>query len=206
MKEVRKVYSLEELKEVASLLEEVGIPFKANEKTLLHQNPYTSNPTDKTYTVAVNEVDVPRALELFNSFFNDGHGTNNSFLMQFDTIDLVEILVYPDKYALSEVNEARSILEKRGFGEETIQEKKNEIVVRDNMPQKVRKAGLFLGYGSALLGGVFGIVMGLFLIFAKSKHTITGKKYYAHDNDSRFEGAFMIILSIVVITIIFLIF
>lgn len=202
MQEVRKVYSVEELEEAASLLKKEEIKYKAKEKVLLHENPYTSNPTDKTYTIVVDEVDAPKALELFSSYYNEGHDTDDSFLLQFDDIDLMKILVYPNKHAPSEVEEAKNILEKRGLSVDDIEERKNEIVTKDNTPAKVKGFGLFLGYGSALIGGAFGIIMGLFLIFAKTKHTITGEKYYAHDKESRMDGLYMILLSVAVIWLI----
>lgn len=206
MKEVRKVYSIQELEEAASLLEKDGIIFRAKENILLHENPYTSNPTDKNYTIVVNETDVQKTLELFNNYYNEGHNTDESFLYQFEDIDLAEILVYPQKYAASEEQEAKAILLSRGLSKEEIEQKKDEIITNDNTPAKVKGFGLVLGYGSALIGGVFGIVMGLFLIFAKTKHTITGEKYYAHDSDNRMDGLFMILLSIVVIVVLFWVF
>lgn len=197
MREVRKVYSVEELSEAVSLLEKEGLAYKASEKVLLHENPYTANPTDKTYTILVEDNNVQRVLELFSKYYNEAHNTEESFLQQFDNEDLVEILVYPQKNALSDIKEAETILLNRGLSKDKIEKIKEEVISKDNSPAKVKSFALVLGYGSAILGGLFGIIMGLFLIFGKNKHTITGEKYYAHDKKSREEGIYIIILSVV---------
>lgn len=193
MKEVRKVYTLDDLKEVLSILERADIEYKAKEKNFLHDNIYTKNLTNKEYVVLVNDDVEQKALNLFATYYS-AETTDDNFLLKLDNEDLVQLLAYQDEYSVFEINESKAILVQRGIAEAEQRLLVEKKIAIDNSPQKAQKNVIIGGYAFVLIGGIFGFAMGWFLYSSKAAHKITGETYKAHDNNSRFHGLLMLVL------------
>ncbi len=196
MQEVRKVYSLEELEEAINLLEKEGIEYKANEKKFLHDNVYTTNMLKKEYVILVDEADVQVALNIFSAFYRS-HEKDTNFLELLDTNDLIETLIYPDKFSEVDAEESRKILLERGLSNAEIEKRIEEKIIIDNTPQKAKTSVIIAGYILTIGGGILGFAIGWYLYASKAKHTITAKKYKAHDANSRKHGLIIFILGFV---------
>jgi hypothetical protein len=195
MKEIRTIYSPEERQEVERLLLANGIEYSIIEGGKAYENAYTANPTSKHYIIMVEEAIAPQALEVLNAYF-DADDDSNSILHQFDDVDLIEIQANYKNYSATKVAKAKAILLERGFSEDEIERRVRRIISEENQPQRASNWAIIGGYAFAICGWILGFAIGWFLYFSKTRHTVTGEVYYAHDEYSRKQGRNMLVFGV----------
>lgn len=195
MIEVRTVYSLDELNGIRMLLEEQGIEYKVSENLLGFETVYTANPVNTSYKILVWENEAQAVMDFLDQRF-DSPDEEASILNQFDDADLIDIIAYPENYGENKTNHAAKILAKRGMSPDEMERRAKKKIREDNMPMRVAQTTLFFAYFLCITGGLFGILVGVFLYFAKSKHTKTGERYYSHDDFSRRQGLQIMIFAV----------
>lgn len=197
MQEVRRVHTLDDLKEVLSILEKEDIEYKAHENAFLHENVYTKNLTSKEYVVLVNDEDRQKALDLFALYYTSAANDEESFLLKLDNEDLIEILANSAKYSTFEVNESKVILSQRGVIEAEQENLVKQKITKDNSPQKAKLSWIVVGYVFALSISLLGLAIGWYLYALKTKHSITNKPYKVYDSKSRLHGLLILFIGFI---------
>lgn len=203
MKEIRTAFTLEELQEVQDLLQSEGIYCQVYQNVSGYETIYNSNPIGVSYKISVPDSEAQRAFEILEKNYGNEED-EESFLRQMDTVDLLEILAHPQKYSTNDYSIAQKLILERGISSNELEKKTTKIIKDENTPQRVKTIVLLAGYIFAVISGILGFAIGWYLYFSKTKHTQTGKKYFAHDKYSRRHG--LLILVIGFIALILLIF
>ena len=128
--------------------------------------------------------------------------------------ELLDIYKRPEEYQDAYINLVEKELQKRKANHEQIKVELNRIksenARRNEVLDELIKEGepgspvfITIGFISALLGGLLGIIAGY--IYSSSKRTsLSGTKYYAYDKRTRDFGSAMMIIGIVVLLFSFL--
>jgi hypothetical protein len=123
--------------------------------------------------------------------------------------ELLHIFKRPEEYQSSYIELVEKELQKREVNHGQIKVEldriKSENIHRNQILDELVKDGepgdpvfITLGFISAILGGLLGIVAGY--IYSNSKRTsLSGAKYYAYDKRTRDFGSAMMIIGIVVL-------
>jgi hypothetical protein len=111
--------------------------------------------------------------------------------------ELIDIVYKKDEWHEEFVMEAEKLLILKGilFNEEA----KQQLLIKRNseltLGMKAHWGWIIIGYLYSFSGGYFGIMMGYFLAFAKTKD-LFNKEYYAHHPETRVKGFIMFIIAI----------
>jgi len=119
--------------------------------------------------------------------------------------DLIEIYVNADNYQPEFVNQVYEELTKRGVSlEQYIAEKEAKSHASNLLLEQGRKGNevyLILGFISAFLGGIIGIIVGY--TFSQSKlYGPSGERFYTFDKQTRDKGRIMMTIGVFVFLII----
>lgn len=119
--------------------------------------------------------------------------------------DLIEIYVNADNYQPEFVNQVYEELTKRGVSlDQYIAENEAKSHTLNLLLEQGRKGNevyLILGFNSAFLGGVIGIIAGY--TFSQSKQDgPSGERFYTYDKQTRDKGRIMMTIGVFVFLII----
>jgi len=121
------------------------------------------------------------------------------YLFAFSDEELLDVVTKYDEWNAFDVILARKLLHERGvtIDEENIAAQRMEVLQK---PEETKSFWIVVGYVSAFLGGIFGILIGWLL--STSKKTLpNGERIYAYGDVDRRHGQRMFFIGIVVIVI-----
>jgi len=188
--------------DIAEKLKKAGMYFIVENDDKFFDATFANNPMNKETRIKLLSKDFNRANEILDAYYKDQlqHVPEDYYLFEFTNKELFEILSKPDEWGNFDYTLAQEILKQRGENivpEELVWLKTKRI----NELAKADKADLYLliiGYISAFLGGIFGILTGAILV--NSKRTLpNGFVTYMYAERDRRHGKIMTAIGIVVL-------
>lgn len=125
------------------------------------------------------------------------------YLFKFEDFELTEILGKPDEWGRLDFVIARKILESRGITYSAAELDalwKNRIETLAK-PEHEGRGWVFAGRFFALMGGFFGVLIGLVLL-QSTKTLPNGRKVYTYDEITRKQGKTILYISLIVTSIV----
>lgn len=199
----RKYPSREEAEELINLLEEYKIPYKLEDYTQSN-NVFLGQAADLNVLVKAKIEDFPKIEELLdeNTRVTKEEIPNDHYLLDFSNEELTEIILKPNEWSNFDYKVAELLLNERGVpvSKEFIVNIKKQ---RYNSPKEKNHVSgfwIFLGYFSAVLGGIIGCAIGLSLWMMTEKQP-GGKKVYTFDERTRVHGKRISIIGMCMLTL-----
>lgn len=120
------------------------------------------------------------------------------YLFSFSDEELFDLLVKPDEWSSLDVTLAGQLLRQRGrdISPDTLRLLRQHRVAELAQPEKEHHVWVAAGYISALLGGLFGLMIGYQLYFHR-KQLPDGRRVYAYSATERVHGLRILVLAAV---------
>jgi hypothetical protein len=126
------------------------------------------------------------------------------YLLQFTNEELMEIIAKPDEWGAFDYQLAKKLLKDRGH---EVQPAAAGNLARERInalaqPDNIHPAWIYIGYITAVLGGLGGIIIGITLLYSK-KTLPDGQRIFAYNDNVRAHAKIITIISFTVLTIAF---
>jgi len=196
----RKFRNIEEAKDLTDLLKKEGIPFKINENTDVFDLTMTGNlPSD--IQLLLNGEDFVKVSTLYERLLKEytNEVDDDHYLYDFTNDELIEVLEKKYEWSEFDVVLARQILTQRGIeiSQEKLDQLERDRIEKEKLGQASPKAQLIVGYISAFLGGLLGIIIGWYL-WKHKKSLPNGEEIPVYQIDDRMHGKTMFIIGLIV--------
>lgn len=188
-------------KELMQVLQEYGIDYVWTQERDSLDGLYGDKVFKKEILVKINRHDFATAdkilLEESSEALNDVG--SDHYLFSFTNEELVDLISKADEWSEFDFLLAQRILKQRGVELQTgdVQKLKHDRMVELTKPQSNEKLWIYIGYLSALAGGLFGIFIGWHLSTFK-KLLPNGQQVFAYDVKDRTHGNRILVISVVV--------
>ena len=128
-----------------------------------------------------------------------------NFLSEFEDNDLLEIIASPVEWEKGDAQIAEQLLKQRGkeLTDDKIIELQKKKFETESKPKKGKPIWLLIGFISALLGGLFGILIGWHYYYSKAIDP-NGNKFYEFDKATKKQGLIMFIIGIISFVLFFI--
>jgi hypothetical protein len=155
------------------------------------------------------ELKIPaNQFETANRLFRESIQVNldevdpDYYLFSFQDFELTEILKQPDEWGRLDFVIARKILETRGivYTSEQMDALWNNRIETLARPEKEGNAWVYTGYFFAVMGGFFGVLIGLAL-WQSTKTLPDGRKVYTYDESTRKQAKTIMVLSLIIFAV-----
>jgi hypothetical protein len=122
----------------------------------------------------------------------------NHYLFKFSDEELFDIVMKPDEWSALDVTLATQLLRQRGrdLSADTLRLLRQHRVAELAQPDQEHRAWVAGGYIMALLGGLFGVMIGYQLYFHR-KQLPDGRRVYAYSATDRVHGLRILVLAVV---------
>ena len=117
---------------------------------------------------------------------------NENYLETFTPKELMEVVINPEDWHPADVKQAKQILKQKGVTKRDIAEYKKRLEEKAKNGERANMGVLALGFVSALLGGILGILIGYYLM--TSKRNVGGKQVMHYDEPTRKLGKIILAL------------
>lgn len=188
-------------KELMQVLQENGLDYVWTQERDSLDGLYGDKVFKKEILVKINRHDFATAdkilLEESSEALNDVG--SDHYLFSFTNEELVDLISKADEWSEFDFLLAQRILKQRGVELQTgdVQKLKHDRMVELTKPQSNEKLWIYIGYLSALAGGLFGIFIGWHLSTFK-KLLPNGQQVFAYDVKDRTHGNRILVISVVV--------
>ena len=197
----KKYNEKESAEALTSLLQAQGIAFEIVQDSENLDVLYGANPSSKFYYVKIKSIDFPKANALLLDISNTNLDTvdKTHYLFEFTDDELFDILSKPDEWNALDYQLAKKILKERGreVSDEIIESLKKRRILELAKPDERNRVWIFIGYLSALLGGLFGIIAGWHL-YTYKKTLPDGQRVYEYSEKDRRHGRRIFYLGIII--------
>ncbi|GAB4030349.1 hypothetical protein [Spirosoma jeollabukense] len=195
----KKFNNEEPFQELVRILEKNSIPFQT-ETYGERIDSVTIAPIAPEYIVKVPSDKYAQVHEILNelaaeqmSDVDRGH-----YLFDFSDQELYDILAKPDEWSAFDYQLAQKILQERGKQIDkaflaSLRKARIETIAK---PEEEHRGTIWIGYLSALLGGVIGIAIGWNMVSSR-KTLPTGEQVYTYQKSDRKHGVRILLLGIV---------
>jgi hypothetical protein len=187
--------------QLVSILEKNDITYELMESPMVFNASMVFNEDDKEFVVKLMPGDFDRVEKLITE--DDAQHIDDVdsdyYLFAFSDDELLDVVAKYDEWNAFDVVLARKLLKERGvkIDEEKLKTERIETLQK---PEETRNFWIVVGYVSAFLGGLLGILIGWFL--STSKKTLpNGERIYAYGEVDRGHGQRMFFIGIVVLVI-----
>lgn len=195
----RSFNSIEEASPVLQILKDKGIDCKAANPSNMLNSSFGGERNPYEVQVLVKRSDFTKAENaLMEEARQSVSADNDHYLSAFTDAELVEIIEKPDEWSEEDYMLAQKMLEERGHtvSDETLAKLKDARMEELRAPQKADEIWIYIGYITALLGGLLGIFIG-WLYMTTKKLLPDGERVYAYDESTRKQGMNMLIIGVV---------
>lgn len=201
---LREFRDEESLRELISLLQEVGIDTFLHDSSSGFDVTFAYNKTTQFWQIWVDQSNEEKAKLICKQFDEEivAQLTDDYYLFSFSNKELLDIINHPEAWSSVDLMLAQKLLDKNGIPvdsevvEHKIQLSKASLDESDSVPQYV----ITLGYVLSIIGGAFGLAIAMILIFSK-KTTSDGNRIHRFDKASRTSAYIMILVFLIVFVI-----
>lgn len=189
--------------EMAETLSKHGIESELDTNNPNVVGTFTANTANKEVLLMIYQRDLDRAKALLDSLADEevveGEITGH-YLESFTVEELWEVVQKPDEWNPVDVALAKKLLKEKGeeASDEKIAGSQESRLEELAQPQPAHLALLIAGYLFAVVGGVFGIIIGLQLK-RSTKELPNGEKVFFYTEANRKDGQRMVVISIAMI-------
>lgn len=200
----RKFPTLEQAKEVESLLNQNNIPTDFTQ-SLAPIDPSFSggiSQMQNEFEIRISSLDFEKGENILEQ--NTEHFLNsvdkNYYLFEFNDEELYDILLKADEWNEFDYKLAQKILTERGkpIDSELLKALKRQRLEMLAKPEENQKPWIIAGYFFTILGGFLGIIIGYFLWTSK-KTLPNGQKVYSYSSRDRLHGMYIFYLGLVLL-------
>lgn len=196
-KKFQEFYHAKELKE---LLEKNNISAILSDDAPPVDVTFTGN-ANYEFEVRIQQEDFVKAEKILMNEADSLMDSINEdyYLFDFSNDELFDVLLKQDEWNELDYLLAQKILKNRGedVNQEMLDNMKQKRLEDLSKPEGGQTPWIFLGYILALLGGVFGLLMGYFL-WTHKKVLPNGEKVYSYAEADRKQGKYILILGAIV--------
>jgi hypothetical protein len=188
--------------ELAMILQKYEVKCVIEDTSVAFDVSFANNPIHKEYSVKLNPADFPKVNAILEkeAAMQVNEVSEDHYLFTFSDEELRQLVAKRDEWSDLDFVLAQKILAERGADFEiheiaNLQEKRLEEL---GTPEPVNPTWIYAGFLFALLGGLFGIIMGWF-IFSNTKTLPNGKTIHCYSKSDRDKGSAMFIIGVVVL-------
>ena len=200
MSEFQLFQSYNTLEEAKGLIEDLTnneIEYEIENNSNIEFSSFSNKPIPNMVTIRIKKEDFEKVDKLIKDgkILSVNGILNDYYLFDFTDNELKEILEQPDEWSKEDYLNAREILKERGkvLSDENIRQLKINRNASLMLPEKGNLAGIIVGYSFALLGGLFGIVIGYLLLTLK-KTVPDGSRVFAYNRMTRTHGGIILVI------------
>ncbi|CAN5464691.1 hypothetical protein BH10BAC2_BH10BAC2_26270 [soil metagenome] len=180
-------------------LNELNIPFEVEDTKNFFDPSYAfNNPLNRDISIRIAAVNFDIAEKELNAYYQPllENIDEDYYLLAFTDKELTEIILKPDDWGNFDYQLAQKLLKERGkeikpeIVEAIRQQRNDDLAVPENSSRFV----VVLGYTSALLGGIFGFLVGWHLLYSK-KTLPDGQRVYRYRDIERDHGTKILLIA-----------
>lgn len=196
----QKYPTLAAAEELLALLRQHGVSYRIQEDRATVEPAFAFNEHDRSFLVKLRPADFARADTLQdaeNERLVAAVGPEH-YLFAFSDAELMDLLVHPDEWSRFDVALAQRLLRERGqpVSPDTVRLLEQRRHQELSKPPEPQPAWVWLGYASALLGGLLGLAIGLHL-YTHKRHLTNGQLVPAFSAQERVHGLRIVALGVV---------
>jgi len=185
--------------EFAEKLKQLGIQFSLENESAPFDISFANNPLEDDIRIKLLPQDFITANAALDEYYKslvDNVDTDH-YLLQFTNDELMDVIEKPDEWNRFDYQLSLKLLKERGIevNPAVIQSRQKEHIAELSKSEKIPWLWVCLGYVTAFLGGLFGVCVGLLLIYAK-KTLPNGQTTYIYTENQRSHGKIILALSI----------
>lgn len=195
----RRFNQAQEANELIETLKAHNIPYELEDSSGFDVS-FSGNSLNKEYRVKLRPPDFESTEELL---LNETQVTTDQlpadhYLLSFSDEELIDLIMKPDEWNPVDFKLAQQLLKQRGkeFSAESIRQlrdKRNEQLAQ---PEESKSVWIYVGFISAILGGLIGILIGWHLMTFK-KTLPNGQRVYGYTTADRKRGQTIFFLGLV---------
>lgn len=196
--------TIEEANALLTLLEEYNIEFEtSDESPTVTTGLEFHDPLSNHFVVKLKQEDFEKVSDLIveNTENQIKEIPTDYYLHEFSTNELKEVILKQDEWSELDFIIAKKILKERGIelSSQDLDEMKEQRLADIRKPEKAHKGWLAFGLISAILGGLFGILIGYYFWDFK-KTDPTGHRYFVYNESVRNQGKNIFFIGIISLT------
>ena len=157
-----------------------------------------------TYKLNLRSKDFERADNLLAGYYSQQLNNVNPdyFLLKFSDEELIDVVLKEDEWGDYNSILARKILADKGvvIPDQVAARIRTKRVAELQIPQKSEGFWVVLGYASAFMGGLLGMIIGLHLRFNK-KTLPSGDRVHVFTKQDRTHGLWILIIGVLVLAV-----
>jgi len=182
---------------IIELLEENNIPYELEEDRLSFDPSNLSGNSLPVYLLKIPGSEFERVNTLLLKSNSNIEIDEQHYLNSFTDAELIEILLKPDEWSRTDYILAQTLLKERGkeVNDDLLQALRKQRIEDLSQPEK-GKFWLIAGYILAILGGVLGVIIGLYM-WSSKKTLPNGQRVYHFVKEERRHGFYIFIIGIV---------
>lgn len=185
--------------QIAERLKQNGINYLIENNQKFFDPSFANNTIDPDIIIKLRSEDFVKAHKALDEYYQK-HLENveeDYYLFTFTNDELREIITKPDEWGHFDYQLANKILRDRGkeIPAEEAAFLKTQRIKKLAQPEKEGSYWIYVGYFSAIFGGLFGIFIGWALAYLK-KTLPNGERVFAYNENERKHGMTMLFISI----------
>ncbi|KIO77169.1 hypothetical protein TH53_11080 [Pedobacter lusitanus] len=190
--------------EFGTLFKDNQIDYIIEDTSLQFDSFFSSNEPAKEYSIKIKPDEFIKAdnLLLQNPTENPRTIGEDYYLVHFTNEELYNVIAKQNEWNEFDFQLAQKLLKERGaeIRPETIEELKKQNLIELSKPLKLEKGWIYIGYISAILGGLFGILIG-WHIYTYKKLLPDGGKIYHYEEFDRKNGKTMLVIGAITFSV-----
>ena len=186
--------------QIAFVLRQNNIELLLEDNLQILETAYANNNLTVDISLRLRSKDFTNAQLILEEYYGQAAANvdKDYYLFDFTNEELMDIVAHPYEWGYLDNALAKNILKEKGIDikPETVEILKSKNLRTLARPKNANLFIIYLGYFSAILGGIFGIIIG-FAISYTSKTLPDGKKVYTYTQQDRNHGTRMILISVI---------
>jgi hypothetical protein len=186
--------------EIAERLKQSNITYLLEDNKEFFDPSFANNTIEPDISIKIKSGDFSKAQIALEDYYKTqlDNVDKDYYLLTFTDEELIEIITKPDEWGHFDYQLAQKLLRDRGkeVKPEVINLLKVQRIKELAKPDTSHRYWIYAGYISAIIGGLFGIIIGWTLAYFK-KTLPNGERVYAYRENERNHGTRMLLISIV---------
>ncbi len=200
----RKFPTWAQAEEMRELLEEEGLDCRIGDNIPPFDITFSGSTLLHEYEIRLHPSDFDKAHEVLDEWADNllYDVDPEHFLFQYSDSELYEILLKPDEWSPQDYALTRKILQQRGvvIDDQLLKSIRIRRLEELSQPEGNQSDWIIAGYVLAVLGAVFGVLIGYFL-WTSRKTLPNGQRVPSYSRSDRRHGKRMFILSIILLPV-----